>query len=43
METPIISLQINKETTEFLKDKTRQTRDATMMEGTFCPRDTSQQ
>jgi hypothetical protein len=42
-ETPIIFLQINKETTKLLKGKTSQTRDATMMEGTFHSRGTSQQ
>jgi hypothetical protein len=42
-ETPIISLQIKKETTELIKDKTSQARDATTTEGTFHPRGTSQQ
>jgi hypothetical protein len=36
-------LQVSKETIEFLKVKTSQTRDATMMEDTFHLKGTSQQ
>jgi hypothetical protein len=41
--TQTTHLQINKETMEFLKVKTSQTRDATMTEDIFHLRGTSQQ
>jgi hypothetical protein len=42
-EIAITLPQINKGTTELLKDKTSKTRDTTMMKDTFYPRGTSQQ